>query len=491
MPEQNNRSLAKSLLVPAWPPLSVSEALIYVLAAVGLRVLLDIWVPETQVLPLFDNSTDQAMMLLGQGLRWTVMALIFGLAARLALKLDPILALATGAFILVALCLDPVVGRAWPQLDFYTLVGIIGGLAAVMALVVGLALSRQPVRIAVYVLAVGILAMGGLTYMQRHAWLLDFVGFAVKGALIADRDEARRVFLLHLPPLLVFTVLWLVLGGIRARQTWYVVTREWSWLVFGFVALAALGGWIAGAVSESASLDAWLPSLFLPPAVYGVVGMVMTLALLSTIAASIRGRLRQRVSVLGIGDLVAMAGAAVVIAIGVAPVTLTALGAFALILLVMIWPTTALHRAVPMQLLGGGLLGLSAFAAGALALPDLDVARFVSDPLLLAVVFGGGAALAGFSEIVDEVTGRRPAISDHTRLIGAMWLVDYALALGVLVGLVGASSPLLWGMIGLGALVVLASYWFDYSFEHSTKVFVFALIWSLATVAATLILLLS
>ncbi len=117
-------------------------------------------------------------------------------------------------------------------------------------------------------IAAVLIAVGGLRYEQLHAWALDLGGFAVKGAPIADRNEAHRTFLLHLPLLALVLVLWTVVGG--------------------------------------------------------------------------------------------------------------------------------------------GLLALAAFWAGAPALPDFNLENFLSRRLLFVTVFGMGAAVAGLAHLVDESTGRRP-----------------------------------------------------------------------------------
>jgi len=477
----------RHLLLPTWPPLSVSEALIYVLVAVALRVLLDIWLPLGPVLPLFDNPADQALMLLGQGLRWAVMALVFGLVTRIILKLDPVVALAAGALVLLSLCLEPVIERIWSDLSFYRTVGVMGLIAALSALAIGAFLSRGPLRIALFAVATGIVAAAGLTYMQRHAWLLDFSGFAVKGALIADRDEARRVFLLHLLPLMVFSVGWLVMGGSRARTAWYAVTREWWWPVFGFVALAALGGWIAAAVAESAALQAWLPSLFLPPAVYGVLGEIMALALLSTVAASIRGRLRRRSSILGAGDLVAMVAIAIVIGLGVAPISLVALGAFFAVLLFLTWPMEGIRRSMPLGLVGGGLLSLSAFWAGALAMPQLDLANFVAEPLVVAVVFAAGMAVAGLVRLVDEAAGRRPQATQRMRATAVLWLVDLGAALCILAMLMGSDGLLTLAVSSVITLIAIGAATLVVPGRRMTLAAVFVLAGTAATVGVTVV----
>ena len=66
----------RRLVVPDWPPKSVSEALLLVLCAVGARILLDLWLPREQVIPLFSAPADQALVLVGELLRWSVVVLV-------------------------------------------------------------------------------------------------------------------------------------------------------------------------------------------------------------------------------------------------------------------------------------------------------------------------------------------------------------------------------------------------------------------------------
>ncbi|MBT5432036.1 MAG: hypothetical protein HOK83_00055, partial [Rhodospirillaceae bacterium] len=460
----------RRLVVPDWPPKSVSEALLLVLCAVGARILLDLWLPREQVIPLFSAPADQALVLLGELLRWSVVVLVFGLAARLALRVEPSAALGIGAGVLLAFCLEPVLVLFRPDLTLYQVVAGLALAAALVALALGWITTRRLRPSLVFMLAIGVLAAMALTYMQRHAWLLDLAGMAVKGALIADRDEARRVFLLHLPPLIVISGLWLILGGATARKLWYVVQREWPWPVFGFVALGVIGGWMAAARAESLSLEAWLPSLFLPPAVYGLFAVIMALALVGVLGASVQGHLRQRTSTIAVPDLAAMAVIVVVLSLAISPGVMAAVAAFAMVLLALIWPAGPARPPMVLELAGGGALAAAAFCAGALALPEFDVERFRGMAPLLAAVAGGGIALAGLARIVDESVGRRPAQTRRPRLVAAMWLVDFGTALAIVAALMGIGDPLLWAVIVLGGLGFLALLAYDRNFERGVQV---------------------
>ncbi|MBC6440459.1 MAG: hypothetical protein GDA49_08665 [Rhodospirillales bacterium] len=476
------RGSARSLLVPDWPPQTAAEALLLVLCAVALRLLLDLWLPVEQAIPLFNEPADQARVLLGEALRFIVVALMFGLAARLILQIGPTAALGTGAGVLLAFATEPLLGRFDPGLGFNELIAAQALAAALFALVIGALLSRRLAPSLGFAIVVGLITVGSMTYMQRHAWILDAVGMAVKGALIADRDEARRTFLLHLPPLVVICILWLLLGGSEARKLWYTVKREWPWPIFGFIALVIAGGWMAAARAESLSLGAWLPSLFLPPAIYGLFAVILSLALVIAVAAAIQGRLRQRAHIVARGHLFAMTLIAVVLALAISPDVLIAIACFAATLLVLIWPMGQSRPPMMLELVAGGALTATAFCAGALALPEFEIDRFADMAMLIATVAAAGVALAGLARVVDEVAGNRPASSRRPRIIAAMWCLDLGAAIVGATLLMGLASPLLWTVIAAGGIGFFALLMLDRGFKRGPQFFILLLAWSAASV---------
>lgn len=477
MSDPSPDSKVRRLLVPAWPPESVGEALLLGMCVVGLRILFDLWLPIQQVLPLYASPGVQALVLLGEALRWTVMGLAFGLVAHLFLKTDTRTGLALGAVVLLGLCSEPVAGAIWPNLTFDEMLAVAGLSVAAIAFCVALSHTRHPVQIALFVVASALIAIGGLRYEQFHAWLLDLGGVAVKGALIADRNEAHRSFLLHLPLLAIVLSLWLIAGGESARRAWRTLEREWPATVLVFVALAVVWGYVVAAQTQSRSLEAWLPSLFLPPSIYGLLGVIMGLALIGLIGASICGRVRRRSSLLASGDMVAVAIMACLLAVGVSVSILPALGIFALILLIVIWPMGAPRPPMVLELIGGGLLALAAFWAGALTLPGLNIDNFVSRRLLLVTVFGAGAAIAGLAHLVDESTGRRPAQTTQPRAMAAVWIGNLGIALAIAITLIGVAREPLWIMTAAATLGLASMAVFDQRQERGTRLLVMTLVW--------------
>jgi hypothetical protein len=452
MTRSTSHNRARRLLVPAWPPESVGEALLLGMCVVGLRILFDLWLPVQQVLPLYASPGVQALVLLGEALRWTVMGLAFALAARLILKADATMALAVGGAVLLALCAEPVAGSLWPELSFDQMLAVSGASVAVMAGLMGRTQTRHPDRLGAFVVVAVLIALAVLRYEQLHAWCLDLGGFAVKGALIADRNEAHRTFLLHLPLLAVVLVLWMVTGGEAARRAWRIVEREWPATVLAFLALSVAWGYVVAAQTQSLGLQAWLPSLFLPPSIYGLLGVILGLALIGVMGASICGRVRRRSSVLSAGDVLALAVVVCLLGVGVSVLVLPALAVFALILLIVIWPLGGSRPSVVLALVGGGLMALAAFWAGALALPDLNLENFMSRRLLFVTVFGAGAAVAGLAHLDDESTGRGSARTDRPRLMTVVWLINLGVAFAIAIALTGVARVPLWVMTGLAVL---------------------------------------
>lgn len=470
-------SKVRRLLVPAWPPESVGEALLLGMCVVGLRILFDLWLPVQQVLPLYASPGVQALVLLGEALRWTVMGLAFGLVAHLALDTETRAALALGAAVLLALCAEPVAGAIWPDLTFDEMLAVAGLSVAAMAFGVALSQTRHPVQIALFVGSAALIAVCGLRYEQFHAWLLDLGGVAVKGALIADRDQAHRTFLLHLPLLAIVLILWLAAGGESARRAWRTIEREWPATVLAFVAVAVVWGYVVAAQTQSLGLKAWLPSLFLPPSIYGLLGVIMGLALIGLIGASICGRVRRRSSLLASGDMLAAAIIVCLLAVGVSVSILPALGMFALVLMIVIWPMGAPRPPMVLELIGGGMLALAAFWAGALALPGLSIDAFLSRRLLLVTVFGAGAAIAGLAHLVDEFTGRRPAQTAQPRAMAAVWIVNLGIAIGLAIALIGVAPEALWLMTGAATLGLVLMAVLDRRQDRGNRLLIMMFVW--------------
>ena len=372
---------------------------------------------------------------------------------------------------------EPVAGAIWPALSFDEMLAVAGIAVAVIAFAMALTQTRHPVQIAMFVLVAVLIALCGLRYLQFHAWLLDLGGVAVKGALIADRNEAHRTFLMHLPLLVVVLVLWMAVGGESARRAWRVVEREWPAAVLAFLGLAMVWGYVVAAQTQSLGLEAWLPSLFLPPSIYGLLGVLLGLALIGLIGASICGRVRRRSGILAAGDLLAVAIIAALLAVGVSVAVLPALGVFGLILLVVIWPLGAPRPPMVLELVGGGLLALAAFWAGAMTLPDLNMDNFLSRRLLFVAVFGAGAAVAGLAHLVDESTGRRPAQTERPRTMAAVWLANLGIALAIAIALIGVALEPLWIMTAAATFGLAAMAVFNGHQGRGDRLLVMTLIW--------------
>ncbi|MDA1071630.1 MAG: hypothetical protein O2825_09565, partial [Proteobacteria bacterium] len=86
-------------LLPTWPPQSVSEAMLLLLCAAALHLLLALWLLPGGSVPSQPDVAEAALASLGALARPMALALLLALAARVVLRVAPVLALGLGALL--------------------------------------------------------------------------------------------------------------------------------------------------------------------------------------------------------------------------------------------------------------------------------------------------------------------------------------------------------------------------------------------------------
>lgn len=437
------RSRLRRLLVPAWPPQTVAEALLLIAVVAACRLLLELWfVPRSDLVAAvaFESA---GVAVAGGLLRGMALGLLLGLAARLVLRVHACRALGLGAVVLGATWAGPLLAAG--GLDFP-----LGG--AVAAFVLGLIGGAAGRGGAVRSLAFGLLC-GGLVglapfYDMAHGWLLDALGISVRGTLVGGFDGARRRALDGIPLALVALLAWVLPPAPSARPAVLGVIRTWGPGPLALGATALAWGFVDGG-----SRSGLLQGLLHPPALYAPLAQALALAVLLPVAAALRMRHRRQAEPPTLGSVAPLAAGAALFGLIAGIQALPGLAAAALLLLVVAAPPGASRPVLAVDVLLGGALALALWAAGAMTVPGMTTERLAAGALALAGVAAAGASIAGMGRLAAEASGRRAGTPPWPRTMAALWLADYAVSLCAIAFAAGRVDLLLPVALAAGALV--------------------------------------
>ena len=414
-------------LLPTWPPESTSEAMLLLVCAAALRLLLQLWVQPGAALVAQPGVGDATLALLAALARPVALGLLLALAARVLLKAPTSLALGLGALLLAG---------SWPEPLLQGLVGLPSGVMVWVTPVCIALLAVPAARLARASVASGVLlAVCGLLlgailgfYDAAHAWLLDALDLAVRGALVFGMSHARREALDSLP-LLAFCLLgWSLLGGGRFRR---LIAAAWlgrAWPVL----LAAMTCLAWGFVVQGAALGA-MPGVLQPPAVYALAGLMAGLLAGLSLARCWQARRTQTPDHPDAGELGMIAAWALALAyLAGLGAMLAAFLAGVLLAAPVLMP--AGHRLpAALRLAGAALCALFLFLAGALAVPGATAPA--AGPVLLGGLLGAGAAFAG---LIACERSRLAAAAGLLALFAALAVIALGSGRGDMVLLCGA-----------------------------------------------------
>ena len=385
-------------LLPTWPPQSVSEAML-LLCAAALHLLLALWLLPGGSVPSQPDVAEAALASLGALARPMALALLLALAARVVLRVAPVLALGLGALLTAGTCVAPLaqgLGGAAPAQAAW-----LGPLCTALLALPATRLAGRPAWTAALLAPLAAALVAAVAhYDAAHGWLLDAAGLSVRGALAFSLEQARREGLDAVPLLVLCLLAWLAAGGKELRRALLLAWRGGAWPLA--VAGAACLAW--GYVRAGVALDA-LPGILQPPAIYGLVVFLAGLGALLAMVALLLAHLRQgepRPSAGTLGLLAAWGGVLTWLGADAAPIMA------ALIVLPVAAPLFLRpgrwwsHR--PMSPICGAGLALLLWIAGVTLVPGVGFPKVPFDSYLLPGLLAAGA---GF-RLVHGRAGRRP-----------------------------------------------------------------------------------
>lgn len=425
------RNRLRRALLPTWPPESPSEAMLLLVCAAAMGLLIALWALPGSAILAQPRVDDAAVALLAALARPVALGLLLALAARLLLAVPPALALGLGALLLAGTWPAPLI-EGTTTLTANEGVWLSCACVALLALPAArLAGARMPAGLLLGLIA-ALLVLAVARYDMAHAWVLDALGGAVRGALVFGLSHARREALDSLPLLAICLAGWLALGGPEPRGTILAAWRRVTWPVL--LACSACTVW--GFVVSGAALGA-LPGILQPPAIYGAAGLLAALGASLVLASGWRARRSPQGNIPDAGTL----GIALIAALALAYLAglgaLLALAPAAGLLGASILCPAAGRPGLALRTAGGALCAVFLYGAGAMAVPGAGVPSI--DVLTLAGLLGAGAAFAGL------------VAAGASRRIATFWLVLLFLALVLLA--LGAGRV---DMIGLcGALLAV------------------------------------
>ena len=101
------RDRLRRALLPTWPPESIAEAMLLLFCAAALNLLLALWLQPGGAVPAQPDVTEAALASLGALARPMALALLLALAARVVLRVAPVLALGLGALLMAGTWVAP------------------------------------------------------------------------------------------------------------------------------------------------------------------------------------------------------------------------------------------------------------------------------------------------------------------------------------------------------------------------------------------------
>ncbi len=399
-------------LLPTWPPESVSEAMLLLVCAAALGLLIELWALPGGAILAQPRVDDAALALLAALARPMALGLLLALAARTILVIPSSLALGLAALLLVGTWPAPLV-EAFTNLPTGALMWLTPVCVAVMALPAARLTRARISRVLLLAFCSALLTAAVAHYDMAHAWLLDAVGGAVRGALVFGISHARREALDSLP-LLAFCLLgWVLLGGAEARRLIAAALRgtAWPWLLAGSACLT----W--GFLVHGAALDA-VPGIMLPPAIYAPLGLLGALGASLVLARGWQARRSGAAGDAATGELgiVAVCGLALAYLAGLGSLLAVTLAGGLIAASTLPGANAGPGRALRLAI--GALCAVCLYGAGAMAVPGIGLP--VVDALTLAGLLGAGTAFAGL------------AFSARSRMAAAFWLVVLFVALALL-----------------------------------------------------------
>lgn len=373
-------------LLPTWPPESASEAMLLLLCAAAMRLLVELWALPAAAALAQPEVGDAALALLAALARPMALGLFLALAARLLLGAGPSLALGLGALMLAGTWAGPL-AEGLALLPHGKSEGVAVALVVLFALGAARLAGAGAARTMALAVFAALLAGGLVCYDAAHAWLLDALGLAVRGALVSGFSHARREALDAMPLLAACLACWIVLGGAPLRRVlggvfvtpWPLLAGAACALAWGFVRAGAARGTLSG--------------LLQPPAIYGLTALLAALGATAALMAAEKARARGAEDAPGAGERGILAAWALALAYVAGPL--------ALLVVVLTAALLALDMLLPRGRSPGAATRASRAAAIAVICCWGGGSIVVGAPLLSLATLGGllvaGCALNGLT----------------------------------------------------------------------------------------------
>jgi len=412
----------------------------------GVRVLIDLWLIGEAVVPHYDDPWLQAMAAWAAAMRWVPAALLLVAGARATLGLALADCAAAAALALAAIWLGPVLDVVPPVFAYDDTVAL-ACCVAVLAAVSGAICARASVLRIVGFAAVGALIIAvDAAWTTLHAWLADFFGMSVRGALLPGMNPPERA-IYGVVPLLLIGVCLVVLAGRHDEG----FPRRALVLFFGpafggFAALAVTWGFLFASQQAGYGLN-----VLHPPAVYAPVLALISLWLFALSAVLVARRQRRYADAPALVDCLALLllGALLGAPIGGPFLALALLMAAFGLMVAWSLGRPRLPRWAGLPIAGASAVVL--YAMGFTVATGVSVEMVLERGFAIAGVFGVGLSLAAIAQLG---AGREPG----RRLPEQIWLLNLMAAFAVVFAASGVHDPMVWVGVGLTwvALALLA-----------------------------------
>jgi hypothetical protein len=424
----------------------LAEAALLLGAVIGVRVVLDLWLATPGSVIAYDDPWLQAVAVWAAMFRWLAAALLLVAGARWILGVSLCDGGAIAALALAGIWIGPVVVFLVPGVVPFYVVAIAVAVAACAVFAAWLCLRAGPFRIAAFAIAAALVVAVDATWEIGHAWLADFAGLAVRGALLPGMTPPERA-VYGMVPLVVVAVCLVMLAGRNDEGCPRRALMQFFGPAFGgFAALGVAWGFLFASQQAGYGLD-----VLHPPVLYAPALALLALWLAGLAAVLVARRQRRFTDTTPAVDCVALLVLAALAGAPIGEHFLAFIALLAALGLFVAWSLGRPRLPVWTAPLLAGLAAVLLYAAGYAVAPGVPVMAVLANGLALAGMFGVGASLGVIALLeAGPSAGRR--WSDQ------IWLFNLMAAFGIVFLASGVTDAMVWfGLIVSWAALALVA----------------------------------